>query len=69
MSKKSKVCLVSCSVLKEEIEQLIKQGSIDVDVVYVSKYFHVDYELVEKNVRKVLEKTIPKYHGKVVLVY
>ena len=29
----------------------------------------MDYELVEKNVRKVLEKTIPKYHGKVVLVY
>ena len=69
MSEKAKVCLVSCSVLKEEIEQLIKQGSLDVDVVYVSKYFHVDYELVEKNVRKVLEKTTPKYSGKVILVY
>jgi hypothetical protein len=69
MSGKSKVCLVSCSVLKEEIEQLTKKGDLDADVVYVSKYFHVDYELVEKNVRKVLEKTIPKYSGKVILVY
>ena len=69
MIKKAKVCLVSCSVLKEEIEQLIKQGDLDADVVYVSKYFHVDYELVEKNVRKTLEETIPKYHGKVILVY
>ncbi len=64
-----KVCLVSCSVLKEEIKELIKQERLAGDVVYVSKYFHVDYELVEKNVRKVLEKTVPKYFGKVVLVY
>ena len=69
MSEKAKVCLVSCSVLKEEIQQLVKQGSIDAELVFVSKYFHVDYELVEKNVRKVLEKTTPKYSGKVILVY
>ena len=69
MSGNPKVCLVSCSVLKEEIEQLTKQGSLDADVVYVSKFFHVDYEPVGKNVRKVLEKTIPKYSGKVILVY
>ena len=69
MSGKSKICLVSCSVLKEEIEQLTKKGDLDADVIYVSKYFHVDYELVEKNVRKVIEKTIPKYSGKVILVY
>ncbi len=69
MRGKAKVCLVSCSVLKEEIEELIKQGSLDVDVVYVSKYFHVDYELVEQNVRKVIEKTMPKYLGQVILVY
>ena len=35
----------------------------------MSKYFHVDYELVEQNVRKVIEKTMPKYLGQVILVY
>ncbi len=69
MNEKTKFCLVSCSVLKEELEQLVKQGSLDAELVFVSKYFHVDYELVEKNVRKVLEKTMPKYPGKVILVY
>src|SRR5208283_1059286 len=64
-----KVCLVSCSVLKDELEMLVKQGRLDADLIFVSKYFHVDYELVEKNVRKVLEKTVPKYLGKVILVY
>ncbi|MGA3289417.1 MAG: DUF1638 domain-containing protein [Candidatus Bathyarchaeia archaeon] len=69
MNEKTRVCLVSCSVLKEELEQLIKQGSLDAELVFVSKYFHVDYEAVEKNLRKVLETTLKRFNGKVVLVY
>jgi hypothetical protein len=69
VDKNSKVCLLSCSVLKEELELLVKQGSLDVDLVFVSKYFHVDYELVEKNVRKLLEKTLKNYPENVILVY
>jgi hypothetical protein len=44
----AKPCLISCSVLKDEIEQLIRQGDLDVKVIFVSKYFHVDYSLVER---------------------
>ncbi len=69
MTRNARTCLVSCSVLKEEIEQLKKQGDLDVETVFVSKYFHVDYPLVEKNLRNVLEKTLPKYPKRVVLVY
>jgi uncharacterized protein DUF1638 len=69
VNEKAKVCLVSCSVLKEELEQLIKQGSLDAKLVFVSKYFHVDYEAVEKNLRKVLEHTLKCSSDKVVLVY
>jgi hypothetical protein len=69
MNKKPQICLVSCSVLKEEINQLIKQGSIDAEVVYVSKFFHIDYAEVESNLRKVLEKTQKRFKGKIVLVY
>jgi hypothetical protein len=69
VTEKPKICLVSCSVLKEEIQQLIKQGSLDVEVVYVSKFFHIDYGAVEKNLRKVLEQTQKRFNGKVVLVY
>jgi hypothetical protein len=61
--------LVSCSVLKEEIQQLVKQKSIDAEVVYVSKFFHIDYAAVEYNLRKVLEQTLKRFKGKVVLVY
>jgi hypothetical protein len=69
VNEKTKVCLVSCSVLKEELEQLVKQGSLDVKLVFVSKYFHVDYEAVEKNLRRVLEHSLNCSSDKVVLVY
>ena len=65
----SRVCLVSCSVLKEEIKQLVKQGDLDADLVFVSKYFHVDYAQVEQNLRRVLEETQKRFKGNIVLVY
>jgi hypothetical protein len=65
----SRTCLISCSVLKEEIKQLVKQGDLDVDVVFVSKYFHVEYDQIEKNLRPVLENALRQYAGNVVLVY
>ena len=69
LKKTGNVCLVSCSVLKCELQQLVKDGKLDAEMVFVSKYFHVDYEEIEKNLRKVLEATIKRFNGKVVLVY
>lgn len=69
MGKKPKRCIVACSSLKDEIEELKKQGSIDLDVFYVSKLFHVDYDLIEKNLRKMLKRVIPLYPNGVVLIY
>jgi Protein of unknown function (DUF1638) len=69
VTEKAKTCLVSCSVLKEELNQLVKQGSLNADLIFVSKYFHVDYDAVEKNLRKVLEHTLKRSKGNVVLVY
>ncbi len=69
MDKEAKVCLVSCSVLREELERLVKQGSLNCELVFVSKYFHVDYDAVEKNLRRVLEYILKSSSRKVVLVY
>ena len=62
-------CLVSCSVLKEEFEQLVKREELDVDLVFVNKFFHVDYSLLEKNLREVLKHTLPRFPGGIILVY
>ena len=69
MCGKAKPCLVSCSVLKEELEKLVKQGDLDVDLVFVSKYFHVDYEVLERNLRKVVEKSLSRSPAGLILVY
>ena len=44
-AQKPKICLVSCSVLKRELQQLKAQGKLDAELVFVSKNFHVDYAL------------------------
>ncbi len=69
MSDNPKVCLVSCSALKDELQLLVKQRKLNAELVFVSKYFHVDYDEVERNLRKVLEATLKRFKGKVVLVY
>ena len=69
LCEKAKPCLVSCSVLKEELEKLVKQGALDADLVFVSKYFHVDYEVLERNLRKVVEKSLSRSPGGIILVY
>lgn len=67
--KKNRVCLVACSVLKDELLQLVKNGSVDAELVFVSKFFHVDYSALEDNLRRVLKQTLKRFKGKVVLVY
>jgi hypothetical protein len=69
MTQNAKPCLVSCSVLKEEIQKLIKQRDLDVDVIFVSKYFHVDYAQIEKNLRPTVEKALQRHPKRVILVY
>lgn len=69
VSKKAKPCLVSCSVLRREIESLIQQGKLDAEIVFVSKYFHVDYAQIEKNLRPVVERAVRRFPGRVILVY
>jgi hypothetical protein len=68
-AQKPEICIVSCSVLKKELQQLKAQGKLDAELVFVSKNFHVDYALVETNLRKVLEHTKKRFNGKIVLVY
>jgi len=69
MNQKAKPCLVACSVLRAELEKLVQQGEIDVDLRFVSKYFHVDYAQIEKNLRPVIEKALQSHPENVILVY
>lgn len=67
--KQPDVCIVSCSVLEREIMQLKAEGKLDADLVFVSKFYHEDFSILESNLRKVLEETKQRFNGKIVLVY
>ena len=69
MKQKTKLCIISCSVLKDEINNLIQAGKLDADLRFVSKYFHVDYAQIEKNLRLLVEKALEQYRDNIVLVY
>lgn len=69
MTGKTKPCIISCSVLKAEIQKLVKQGDLDADLVFVSKYFHVDYSLIEENLRKTIQQNLPRSPQGIILVY
>jgi hypothetical protein len=69
LAEKTRPCLISCSVLKEELKALVERGDLDVDLVFVSKYFHVDFSLIEKNLRATIEKTMSRSPHRIVLVY
>ena len=66
---KQKPCLVSCSSLKAELQELVKRGDLNADLVLVSKFFHGDYPLLEQNLRKVLKLTVSRFSGRVILVF
>lgn len=69
MMSKQPICIVSCSVLKRELLKLKAEGKLDAELVFISKNFHVDYGLLETNLRRVLEYTKKRFAGKIVLVY
>ena len=69
MKQKTRPCIISCSVLKDEIEKLVKEGKLDADLLFVSKYFHIDYAQIEKHLRPVIEKALKSHPENVILVY
>ncbi len=64
-----RLCLVSCTALKAEIQELVKKGDLDTDLVFVSKFFHGDYARLEENLRKVLSRMPTHSRERSVLVY
>ncbi len=56
-------------MLRKDIQKLVKEEGLDAEYVFVSMYFHVDYDLIEKNLRPVIEKALQRCPGRVILVY
>ena len=69
MGKEEKPCLISCGILKTEIEKLVKDGSLDVELHFLNEKFHNDYNLLGKALEGAIKKRLKDNPGGFIVVY
>ncbi len=69
MSREKKPRLIVCGALKDEVEKLVEQGSLDADLVFFDMTLHNDYNLLERRLKSAVEESLRNYSRAIVLVY
>lgn len=69
MGKEEKPFLISCGILRTEIEKLVKDGSLDVDIHFLNEKFHNDYSLLGKALEGAIKKRLKDSPGRFIVVY
>jgi len=55
-SKKKAVLFVSCGIFKEELEYLIRAGSLSMDVIFLDAALHVNFDKLKARLTEALEE-------------
>ncbi len=61
--------VISCGILKKEIQSLIESGRMKADVTFLSSKLHYDYSLLEKALRSTIEKSLGRGRKDIVIIY
>ena len=69
MERHEKPCLISCGILKKEIEHLLENGDIDAEVHFLSEKLHMDYNLLDRGLNGALKKHQKQSPQGVIVVY
>ncbi len=69
MTRNNRPLLLSCGILREEIEKLVKENQLDVDVVFLDAGLHAVYSELEKAVTTALDEHSKHAKNGIVLVY
>ncbi|MFC1486104.1 DUF1638 domain-containing protein [Thermoproteota archaeon] len=69
MVKQSRPLLISCGILRKEIEKLIEQKKLDVETCFLDAGLHVIYAELEKEIISALEKAKDHADYGIVVVY
>jgi hypothetical protein len=56
MEHAEKPCVISCGILRKEIEHLQEKGDIDVEVHFLSERLHMDYNLLDRGLNGALKE-------------
>ena len=69
MQSKPHPLLISCGILRQEIEKLIEEQSLDVEPYFLDAGLHVVYAELEKELTSVLEKSAEYAPNGIIVVY
>ena len=69
MERSEKPLVISCGILRKEIERLQEKGDIDVEAYFLSEKLHMDYNLLDRGLNGALKKHQKESHRGVVVVY
>ncbi|HKI50348.1 MAG TPA: DUF1638 domain-containing protein [Desulfobacteria bacterium] len=69
MERKEKPCIISCGILRKEIEHLLEKGDMDAEVHFLSEKLHADYNLLERGLNGALKKHQKQSPQGVIVVY
>lgn len=69
MSSKSRPLLISCGILRKEIEKLIEEQSLDVEAYFLDAGLHVVYSELEKELTSALEESTEHAPNGIIVVY
>lgn len=69
MSSKSRPLLISCGILRKEIEKLIEEHSLDVEPYFLDAGLHVVYSELEKELTSALEESTEHAPNGIIVVY
>jgi hypothetical protein len=61
--------LISCNILEKEIRRLIEFGSLKADVTFLSSKLHYDFSLLEKALKRAIEKSLDCGLKNIVIIY
>lgn len=69
MFNKSRPILISCGILRKELEILIEQKELDVEPIFLDPGLHVVYSELEKEILSTLEKAKDLPNNGIIVIY
>jgi hypothetical protein len=69
MKRPEKPCVISCGILRKEIEHLLDKGDIDAEVHFLSERLHTNYNLLDHALSGALKKYSELRSQGIIVVY
>ena len=69
VGEKAKPLLISCGALKEEIDKLVEDGSLDAELIFLDMTLHNDYNVLERKLKLTIEESLQNFPRRIVLIY